>query len=387
MISVLIAGDLCPIGRNLPLFQKGNAQSLFNDLLPEFKQADMSIVNLECPLIQKNTPIEKMGPVLGADQSCINGIAAAGIDVVNLANNHIMDHGPQGLQTTIEACQLKGIDYVGAGKNLQEARRIYVRNVKGLRIGILSVAEHEFSIASKNTPGANPLDMIEFVRNIRKCRSTFDYLIVLLHGGNEHYPYPRPDLMNICRFMVEEGANTVICQQSHCPGCRETYRNAHIVYGQGNFIFDMSTPHKDWNKGILILLQINNRFTTRMKLIPSMQSDGQTGARKMTIEEKDRFLQDFDARSEAILDESFVEAQWQDFCRQHENFFLNTLHGNNSLLRRVAGKLKILRYFDSRKRCRARLHLIRCESLREVMIAVLSRRSRRNLYEFRKKRQ
>jgi len=223
-MNILITGDTCPIGRNQGFFQRGNTMSLLNDLRPEFEKADISVVNLECPLIQKEAPIEKCGPNLGAPVDCANGLKAMGIDVVGLANNHIMDHGPQGLWITIKALGEHGIAHVGAGENVDKARKILVREVHGIRIGIFAVAEHEFGIATKNAPGANPLDVIDFVRNINEHRSEFDKLIVLVHGGNEHYQYPRPGLMDICRFYVEQGASAVICQHSHCVGCMETYQ-------------------------------------------------------------------------------------------------------------------------------------------------------------------
>jgi len=94
MINILIGGDTCPIGRNEPLFRKNDAVGLLGDLAPEFETADLSIVNLECPLIRNETPVAKCGPNLGAPVDCANGLKAMGVDVVGLANNHIMDHGP-----------------------------------------------------------------------------------------------------------------------------------------------------------------------------------------------------------------------------------------------------------------------------------------------------
>ncbi|MGI0009907.1 MAG: CapA family protein, partial [Nitrosopumilaceae archaeon] len=105
MINILIGGDVCPIGRNSPFFKMGDAANIFNDLLVEFQNADLSIVNLECPLINERTPLLKNGPVLGVESDCINGLKKAGIDVVNLANNHILDHGRAGLMNTLKICQ------------------------------------------------------------------------------------------------------------------------------------------------------------------------------------------------------------------------------------------------------------------------------------------
>src|SRR6516225_8541281 len=104
MTTLLIGADLCPIGRNRPFFEAGDAESLFHDLLPEFAAADLVIANLECPLIARSTPILKTGPVFGEASTCIQAIQRAGIDVLCLANNHILDHGPEGLQNTLEVC-------------------------------------------------------------------------------------------------------------------------------------------------------------------------------------------------------------------------------------------------------------------------------------------
>ncbi len=369
--NILIASDTCPIGRNQRPFECGEAKALLNDLLPEFEQADLSIVNLECPLINGQSPTEKCGPNLGAPVSCVNGLKAMGVDVVGLANNHIMDHGPQGLRTTIEALDEHGILHVGAGWHLDEARKILVREICDVSIGILAVSEHEFCIASNESPGANPLDVIDFVRNITAHRAEFDKLIVLVHGGNEYYKYPSPSLMDTCRFLVEQGAAAVICQHSHCAGCMEIYKGVPIIYGQGNFLFDFPSKEASWGEGALISLKINAVGNFGVRLIPYRQSDGQVGARRMTADEESVFINDFAARSEAIADAAFVKTRWETFCQDSKRYYLNTLHGKPGLLRRLAGKLDLLHYLDSRDVQRGRLHLIRCESLREALITAL----------------
>ena len=372
---ILIAGDTCPIGRNLPLFQEGDAHSLCGDLLPLFESADLSIVNLECPLIRMESPVEKIGPNLGAPEACVKGLKAMGIDVVGLANNHIMDHGPQGLRTTIKALEEHGIAHVGAGENVKEARKILIREVNGMRIGFLAVAEHEFGIAAKNTPGANPLDVIDFVRNIREHRSDFDFLIVLLHGGNQFYPYPRPSLQETCRFLVEQGTNIVVCQQSHFPGCTESYRDGHIVYGQGDFLFDETKFLSDWKKGILVRVEIEDNGEFQTSMIPFFQLRDTGGVRRMSGEEETEFIENFERRSREILVERAVEEKWMDFCQEQKRYYLNTLHGKCSLLRRIAGKMNMLHYLDSKLVQRMRLNLIRCESHRDALIELLEHES------------
>lgn len=383
--NIIIGGDVCPTGKNQSFFESGDAHTLLNDLLYEFQNADLSIVNLECPLIQTKAPIQKCGPVLGVSNECINGLKAMGVDVAGLANNHIMDHGDRGLRSTISALKDKGIDYVGAGESLEMARNILIRDVKGFRIGILAIAENEFGIATIDKPGSNPLNIMDTVRNITKHRDYFDYLIVLVHAGTELYPYPSPYLMDTCRFLVEQGANAVICQHSHCSGCVETYKEAPIVYGQGNFIFDYPTDAIEWREGLLVCLNINGKGTFELRFIPYRQSDGQPGVRKMNSDEEKMFMSGFYSRSTAIRDELFVAKQWEFYCKQNKRYYLNGLHGKPGFLRRLAGKLNKLHYLDSEEVQRNRLHFVRCESLREALITALRIETERKRYSRRLK--
>src|SRR5687767_7961076 len=168
MIRILIGGDVCPTGEVQRHFSAGNAGEIFHDLLPAIRSADLSIANLECPLVTRESPITKAGPVLGAPVECINGFPAAGWKVLNLANNHSYDHGLPGLRDTLNAIHKVGLSPLGAGLNIREAEAPVIRDIQGQRVVIYSMAEREFSIADETTAGANPLDLISFVRAIRE---------------------------------------------------------------------------------------------------------------------------------------------------------------------------------------------------------------------------
>jgi len=374
VVNILIAGDTCPIGKNQRLFEIGDRESLLNDLLPNFQKADLSLINLECPLTIHKSPIQKVGPNLNAPVKCINGIKAMEIDIVGLANNHIMDHGFKGLHTTIQSLVEAGIEYVGAGVDLKTAQMIKICEVKNIRIGIIALAEHEFGIATQNTPGANPIDIIEVSRNIKENRHRFDFLIILLHGGNEYYFYPRPSLMNTCRFLVEQGANAVICQHSHCAGCMETYKGSIIVYGQGNFIFDYDSKEDAWYYGTLICLGLdkNPNYSIKIELIPYQQSKYRPGIFRMDNDDKNKFIEEFENRSKVITDESFVVKEWKKYCLNNKKTYLNLLHGMSGILRRICAKYGFLYKFDSKETQLIRLNIIRCESHRDVLIEILN---------------
>lgn len=310
----------------------------------------------------------KDGPVLGADSDCIKGLKNGHIDVVNLANNHIMDHGPAGLRNTMSLCDKEGIACVGAGENLAAARKVLVRRIRGMRIGIMGVAEHEFSIATEDGWGANPLDIMGYIRNVRDHNDEWDYLIVLLHGGKEYYPYPSPRLRDICRFMVEEGANAVICQHSHCPGCYEAYKGGHIVYGQGNLIFD-APPNRDkaCHQGFLVRLEIGADCKSTMQPIPYLQCDVRVGARKMDAGEEKIFKDELDKRSRQIADVGFVEHKWLKYCRSQKCLYFSQLRGHNRLLCYLNRKTRFTEWLYSRRSRLMQRNVVESESLREVL--------------------
>jgi len=219
-MQLLIAADLVPTESNIDLFNKADIKTLLGEeLFSIWNSADVRIFNLEVPLVDKRKPIDKCGPNLIAPKSTAKGIKALKPSLITLANNHIMDQGIQGLNSTREVLNSYNIPYIGVGDNLFEASKPYILNQKGLKIGIYACAEHEFSIAEENKPGANPFDPLESLDHIYNLKKKCDYVIVLYHGGKEHYRYPSPYLQKVCRKMVDKGANLVITQHSHCIGC------------------------------------------------------------------------------------------------------------------------------------------------------------------------
>jgi len=372
VINVLIGGDVCPVGRSEPFFRAGDAAAVFNDLLSEFEAADLSIVALESPLIEKSSPIVKCGPVLGVGSDCINAVKEAKIDVVNLANNHILDHGQAGLENTLRVCTGAGIPTVGAGKDLEEAGRILVMRTGKVRIGVFAAAEHEFSVATAGSGGANPLDLIDYVRRIRKDRDAFDYLIVLLHGGNENYPYPSPRLKKTCRFLAEMGADAVIVQHTHCPGCYEGYEGAHIVYGQGNLIFDWPDQGKAFHEGFLVRLSIAEDLSSSMDIIPYVQSGSKVGARKMDKEAEQSFLGSLEERSRSVTDDDFVQEQWLRFCEKVKHEYLSKVLAHNRVLSRLNSRGSVVKYLYTADSLTCMRNIVSCESHREVLETIFN---------------
>lgn len=364
MINIIIGGDTCPMGEIESNFISGDLKTL-NDVSAIFNTADYVLVNLECPLITKVSPIEKDGPILGSNIDCGNGIKKMGIDAVNLANNHILDHGEEGLKSTIESCKKYNIEFFGAAKNLEEAQKPLIKTIRGKRFCFMGVAEHEFSIAKDNSWGANPLDPIKIVRTLKTYRNSFDFLIVLVHGGKEYYRNPTPKQQDFCRFLVEEGADAVICQHSHCVGTYEHYNDKPILYGQGNFIFEnLERKTKMWNEGFLVSLVFNEEGITA-NFIPFTQSAGRLGVSLIQGKEKKEFLKNLEERSKKITSPQYIKDQWLELCKKEKYLYASRVLGHNRVLRGLNRKLHFSDWLYSKTTKMMVRNVVECEVHRE----------------------
>ena len=364
MTTIIVGGDIYPAGNIQEDFIEGNADGIFHDLLDDITNADLSIVNLECPLISNETPIEKPGGVLGGGIKSINGFVAAQWNVLNLANNHSFDHGAKGLQVTINTIKEAGLAYVGAGFNIVEAQKPFIKEINGNRIVIYSMAEREFSIADEKTPGSNPLDLINFVNAIRQHKQQ-GIFIVLVHGGSEFYPYPSPEMVRRCRFMVDMGADAVICCHTHCPLPWEIYADRPIIYGLGNLVFEpLHEQTPTWNEGYLAKLTIEDGYV-HFGAIPYFQSKDCSGAKKMNESEKKLFFDEMEKKCNQVKNAEFMEVQWTNYCRQQKDIYLPYLYGYNRIMIKL--RKLLLPLLHSKEASRRALLLVQCETHQEIL--------------------
>lgn len=364
-MRILIGADFVPTESNIEYFQGGDTEFLFGKQLVDLlSKVDFRIFNLETPLTDTYSPIVKCGPCLSAPTYTVDGYKAIDVNLLTLANNHILDHGVPGLTSTMEVLDKNGISYVGAGNNIKEASKPYIINRGEEKIGVYSCAEHEFSIADVDCAGANPFDPLESFDHIARIKNDCDYLIVLYHGGKEHYRYPSPNLQKVCRKICEKGADLVVCQHSHCVGCEEKYGNSTIVYGQGNFLFDHSkSPF--WETSLLISVDTSAK---KIEYIP-LRKHG-CGVRLAT-EESD-ILHQFLSRSEEIKKDGFVKEKYADFAQSMKNNYLLSVIGAGFLFR-ILNKLcgYRLNYKISLKRKMAIKNYLMCEAHNELFCKAL----------------
>jgi poly-gamma-glutamate capsule biosynthesis protein CapA/YwtB (metallophosphatase superfamily) len=348
-MSIIIGADIVPTQSNYDLFARGDTAELIGEGLTELlARADFTIFNLEVPLTDTAQPIDKCGPNLIAPVNTITGLRAINPHFFTLSNNHILDQDEQGLYSTLRILDENNIAHAGAGKNPADAAAPYIFELHGHKIGIYCCAEHEFTIVSDKRAGANPFDPLESLDHIKELKEKADYVVVLHHGGKEHYRYPSPYLQKVCRKMTEKGADLVICQHTHCVGCEERHAGGVIVYGQGNFLFDHSDSEY-WQTSLLIHLN----EAMEISYIPVVKR-GHT-VRLAGGDDARGILGQFERRSEEIKQDGFVERQYGIFTAGMIDYYMRALCGITDLKNAKKDRLLMIQNY------------INCEAHKEII--------------------
>lgn len=273
-MKIVVTGDYCPWERVVIDYAQG-VYSALDSLKPIFAQADYSIVNLECPILQGyEKPLKKSGPHMYADIRALEALKGISTSCVTLANNHFRDFGDEGVLNTLSELSAYAIDYVGGGANLHDAAAVLYRKIGKETLAIVNCCEHESSIATAEYSGSNPLNPIQQYYAIQEAKQKADYVLVIVHGGVEHYQLPTLRMQETYRFFIDSGADAVINHHQHCYSGYEIYQGKPIFYGLGNLCFDRSKRNSPWNEGYLVELSFSHAQITH-RIIPYHQCDAE----------------------------------------------------------------------------------------------------------------
>ncbi len=233
--------------------------------------ADLAVVNLENPLTRRDCPREKTF-VFKARPEYVRVLQNGGVDIVNLANNHIYDYGAQGLFDTIEFLDEAQIAHMGAGKDLAAARKPVIRTVKNIKIAFLAyygLRPHSGCHPATNDSAGTALRFLPYIRrDIRKIRDSVDYVIVTFHWGIEKEHYPQDDQIYFAHKTIDYGADAVIGHHPHVLQGVESYKGKIIAYSLGNFIFGGNSRSYETSAVLKLILSQSSSATIMAEIIP-----------------------------------------------------------------------------------------------------------------------
>lgn len=213
--------------------------------------------------------------LLVGDSRNAGALAEAGFDVMSVATNHIKNCGlancgDRAFLDTLENLHQAAVAPVGAGNNLAEALKPVVKNIKGVRFGIVSLGQIEaMAFASQDTPGIAVLDDDNLRAAIAAARQVSDVVIAMPHWGPEYSPNPNYYQLHFAQVAVEAGADLVVGNHTHVVQAVQEIDGVQVFYGLGNFVFDQSWS-RETQQGVILRVEFEGDRYLGYELISTM---------------------------------------------------------------------------------------------------------------------
>lgn len=371
-MKILVAGDFCPQNRVTQAFENRDYESVLGDVKDIVISADYSIVNFECPICHGGEkPIIKQGPNLCCSEKGLEAVKWAGFKCVTLANNHFLDYGEYGVYNTVAACTELSVDVVGGGENINEAAKILYKKIGKKTLAIINCCEHEFSIATENSAGSNPLNPIQQYYAIQEARKKADRVLVIVHGGHEHFQLPSPRMVEMYRFFVDAGADAVVNHHQHCYSGYEMYNGKPIFYGLGNFCFDKPDKHSGiWTEGYMVSINFTDTIPS-FKILPYIQCAEEPCIKLLAKDAFDNKLQKLNSMITNPITLKNEIGKYYSACAKAYSNILEPIQNRYYLGAKQRGWLPSL---ISEKRRLQAANYINCESHRDKILFYLNQK-------------
>jgi len=361
-MKIIIAGDFAPHARGQEMLNSKEYIGYFDEVRNILSSSDYAIVNFETNVSTSSSrPIKKNGPNLTTTPEAIEFIKYLGFKVVTLANNHFYDYGDDAVRNTLALLDNAQIGHVGGGENIYEASKILFLEKNRETVAIINACEHEFSIADESRGGSYGIDPVKIYHDIKLAKEKADYVLVIIHGGHEHYALPSLRMQDWYRFFIESGADAVVNHHQHCFSGMEIYRGKPIYYGIGNFFFDDKNQKNitSWNKGVLIRLEFY-KDKIISSTIPYIQC-AQAPSINM-LRDTVNFNMEFDKLSSIIVNRNELLKHFQQYCINSKKYIFGIFEPYiGRILESAYSRGLLPSYLTTRKRLSI-FNMIQCEA-------------------------
>ncbi len=248
----------------------------WGNLLPLLHENDLNVINLETTLTHSDNIVPKVFN-FKATPDKVETLIAGNIGLVNLANNHMLDFGPSGLDETIKTLQSANIAHAGAGNNIAQATLPAIVERNGIKIGVLGYTDNEPTWqATETKPGINYLkvgDIAKVKRDIDQLKDKVDIVVVSYHWGPNMREKPNQKHIDFAHAMIDAGVDILHGHSAHIFQGIELYKTKVIMYDTGDLVDDYKvTPETRNDLSFLFLVTItkNDKANiTNVQLVPT----------------------------------------------------------------------------------------------------------------------
>lgn len=274
-VKMIFGGDVLLSDYHLSLYDNNSSINAIvgTPLLEYMRSGDIFMVNQEFPFSNRGVQHKDKQYTFRINPSRVNILNELGIDIVTLANNHVLDYGEEALLDTIDTLNKGEIKLVGAGANIDSAKESVVYELGNKKIAYLA-ASRVIPVPEWNATNTKPgllttYDSTVLLEEIRQAKTSNDYVVVYVHWGIEREEYPEEYQRNLGRQYIDAGADLVIGSHPHVLQGIEYYKGKPIVYSLGNYIFNSRTYST-----MLVEAIINNHNEILLSIIPCHSEGG-----------------------------------------------------------------------------------------------------------------
>jgi len=276
-IRLVFGGDFAPADAAISEIRNSGYQYPYIRTRDLFQGADVAFANLEAPVTRASQPVWLWKQyIYRVDPAAVEAWKWLGLDIVSLANNHVLDYRQNGLVDTVDALDRAGIEHVGGGKDAAAARRPAIFAVGETRIGFLGYLEnqagfclYEGLFAADHEPGCAKLTTENVADDVRRLRKDVDILIVSVHWG-ENYSGITLGQRDYARVLLDLGVDAVV---GHHPHNEQAFQVAHrriVFYSLGNYAWG-APGHDELRIGLVARLSIRPRESGHTSYISAVE--------------------------------------------------------------------------------------------------------------------
>jgi poly-gamma-glutamate capsule biosynthesis protein CapA/YwtB (metallophosphatase superfamily) len=308
-IIINILGDFAPASGNTGSILAQKGKDYYKEIGKYFAQGDLNIVNLETTIDTEVRPVHTLPPQLVDSPEVLGSLQSINTNLATLANNHIFDNGPIGLQNTLRYLTEYGIKTIGAGFNPESIYKPYCFEKKDTKIGIVNIADGVYANEKYNDGvGAADIESYRAVDQIRCLKNKGYYVILIVHAGVVFMPTPPPFIQKLYREFIDLGVDVVVGHHPHVVQGYELYNNKPIFYSIGHFGIYRNYSRPQEKIGILLNLRFLKNSLEQINVIPFEIS--RDNLNLLNNEGMEHFKKEFHKLSILLNDSQVLENLW-----------------------------------------------------------------------------
>jgi poly-gamma-glutamate synthesis protein (capsule biosynthesis protein) len=266
---------------------RADPSTVLAPIAPIFLGVDLAMVNLETAITDRGEPVTGKAYHFRSPAESFVALKAAGVSVVNMANNHALDYGPVGMADTFDAIAASKLPVVGIGHDATEAYRPYQTVIKGQRIAIFGAVDWlepalvpQWSATDRQPGLAFSIDRTRLVAAVTETRPVVDTLVTFLHWGTEETHCASAEQQRLAQSLLAAGADIIVGSHAHRVFGAGRVGTSLVAYGLGNFVY-FREDGESGRSGVL-LVQATGREVDAYSWVPARITHGipipETGA-------------------------------------------------------------------------------------------------------------